>query len=224
MATNITEELDGGGNLLRTSRKAQTSTNPWPLTGTGGTYFYHADGLGSITSLTDGSGQLAASYVYDSFGNLTASTGAITNPFQYTGREFDSETGLYYYRARYYDPVIGRFLSEDPLGSNPEPNLYAYVNNSPVGSVDPSGLYTIDKSCQGKCLSMGGGGPNNPKQLPSQVSLEDLIRRGADDACSKLYTITDLKLRKCIQKSCNQGTIKCDCASSDGGSTPRCGS
>ena len=167
--------------------------------------------------MTDGSGQLAASYVYDSFGNLTASSGTITNPFQYTGREFDSESGLYYYRARYYDPVIGRFLSEDPLGSNPEPNLYAYVNNSPVGSVDPSGLYTIDKSCQGKCLSMGGGGPNNPKQLPSQVSLEDLIRRGADDACSKLYTITDLKLRKCIQKSCNQGTIKCDCASSDGG-------
>ena len=60
--------------------------------------------------LTDGSGQLATSYVYDSFGNLTASTGTITNPFQYTGREFDSETGLYYYRARYYDPSTGRFL------------------------------------------------------------------------------------------------------------------
>ena len=70
------------------------------MTGTAGTYFYHADGLGSITSLTDTTGNVAASYVYDSFGNLTASTGTITNPFQYTGREFDSETGLYYYRAQ----------------------------------------------------------------------------------------------------------------------------
>jgi RHS repeat-associated protein len=51
-------------------------------------------------------------YEYDSFGNLTISTGTVENPFRYTGRELDSETGLYYYRARYYDPTTGRFLSE----------------------------------------------------------------------------------------------------------------
>src|SRR5512146_2032922 len=77
--------------------------------------FYEADGLGSVTSLTDGSGQIAASYTYDSFGNVTASTGTLSNSFQYTGRELDSETGLYYYRARYYKPATGRFLSEDPV-------------------------------------------------------------------------------------------------------------
>ena len=123
-----------------TTRKDQVSTNPWRRPAAGGSYYYHPDGLGSITSLTDGSGQLADSYVYDSFGNLTASTGTITNPFQYTGREFDSETSLYYYRARYYDPMSGRFLSEDPirLGGG-DMNFYAYTYNHPTNFVDPAG-------------------------------------------------------------------------------------
>jgi YD repeat-containing protein len=107
---NITEELGGGGNLLAHYTQATGIDEPLAMTSTGGTYYYHPDGLGSITSLTNGSGQLANSYVYDSFGNLTASTGTVTNPFQYTGREFDSETGLSFYRARYYDPSSGRFL------------------------------------------------------------------------------------------------------------------
>jgi RHS repeat-associated protein len=104
------------------------------------TSYFHADGLGSVTSLTDGSGQLADSYVYDSFGNLTASTGTITNPFQYTGREYDPETGLYYYRARYFDPVIGRFISQDPVGFGAGLNFYAYVRGNPANLIDPSGL------------------------------------------------------------------------------------
>ena len=136
---NITEELDGGGNLVAHYTQGAGIDEPLALTGTGGTYFYHADGLGSITSLTDGSGQLAASYVYDSFGKLTASTGTIANPFQYTGREFDSETGLYYYRAGYYDPANGRFLSQDPIGFAAGVNFYVYVGNSPVRLIDPTG-------------------------------------------------------------------------------------
>ena len=129
-----------GGNLLAHYTQGAGIDEPLALTGTGGTYFYHADGLGSITSLTDGSGQLAASYVYDSFGNLTASTGTITNPFQYTGREFDSETGLYYYRARYYDPASGRFVSEDPVRFKGGMDFYRYVGNSPTDFIDPFGF------------------------------------------------------------------------------------
>ena len=68
------------------------------------TSYYQADALGSITSLSNGAGALAQTYTFDSFGNQTASSGSVTNPFQYTGREFDTETSLYYYRARYYDP------------------------------------------------------------------------------------------------------------------------
>jgi uncharacterized protein RhaS with RHS repeats len=77
----------------------------------GSTSYYEADGLGSITSLSNSGGTVAASYTYDSFGNMTASTGSTTNPLRYPAREFDSETNLYYYRARYYDPATGRFIS-----------------------------------------------------------------------------------------------------------------
>jgi RHS repeat-associated protein len=137
---NVTAELGAGGNLLAYYTHGADIDEPLGIAESGGTYYYHPDGLGSITSLTNGAGQLANSYVYDSFGNLTASTGTVTNPFQYTGREFDSETGLYYYRARYYDGVAGRFLSEDPIQFEGGDNFYAYVRNSPVMLVDPSGL------------------------------------------------------------------------------------
>jgi RHS repeat-associated protein len=137
---DITEELGGGGNLVAHFTQGVTIDEPLALTGSGGTYFYHADGLGSITSMTDTSGNLAASSVYDSFGKLAASTGTITNPFQYTGREFDSESGLYSYRARYYDPKAGRFISEDPVGFGAGDNFYRYVENNPTILIDPSGL------------------------------------------------------------------------------------
>ena len=74
------------------------------------------------------------------FGKLNASAGTLTNPLQYTGREFDQETGLNYYRARYYDPSAGRFLSEDPIGFNGGIDFYAYVANNPVIFTDPSRL------------------------------------------------------------------------------------
>ncbi len=107
-------------------------------------YYYHADRLGSIRLLTDHQGQVAAGYDYDAFGKHTTSQGAPPNPFTFTGREWDGATGLYYYRARYYAPDLGRFLSTDPLPPRlQEPldlNAYAYVRNNPLGFVDPLGL------------------------------------------------------------------------------------
>ena len=87
----------------------------------GKSYYYHADGLGSIVALSDNHGTTKASYTYDAFGNNAPPSpppppSSVTNPFRYTAREFDIESGLYYYRARYYDPAAGRFLSEDPIG------------------------------------------------------------------------------------------------------------
>src|SRR3989441_12698088 len=90
----------------------------------GAGYVYHADGLGSIGGLTDANGNIAAAYTYDSFGNLTGSTGTVTNPYRYTAREFDTETGIYYYRARYYLPGGGRVASEDTLGLVEGAHLY----------------------------------------------------------------------------------------------------
>lgn len=119
--------------------------------------YYMADALGSIVALADGdTGNVTTTYSYDAFGNVTIN-GSDENPFQYTGREND-ETGLYYYRARYYSSTLRRFISEDPIGMAAGLNYYAYVNNDPVNFVDPLGLYgTNDCSYYSKrCDEIGG--------------------------------------------------------------------
>jgi RHS repeat-associated protein len=110
------------------------------------TYYYHADGLGSITALTDKRGHVEQRYDYNSFGNLTQDGDNLDQPYTYTGREWDKETGLYYYRARYYDPMEGRFIGKDPLGiySNRYNNQYMYVENNAINKTDPTGLYGDD--------------------------------------------------------------------------------
>jgi RHS repeat-associated protein len=111
--------------------------------------YYHADGLGSIAAVTNASRAVAASYVYDSFGNTTMQTQIVVSPYGFTGREAASgdgaanPAGLYYYRARYYDPLWGRFLSEDPIHFGGGDNFYRYVGNSPASYTDPSGLYSL---------------------------------------------------------------------------------
>jgi RHS repeat-associated protein len=101
------------------------------------------DALGSTIALVDSSGNIAASYSYDPFGNTTASGTPNANEFQYTGRENEGN-GLYYYRARYYSPLLGRFVSQDPLGFLAGANFYAYLDNSPVNGTDPLGLHSTD--------------------------------------------------------------------------------
>ncbi|RII28372.1 MAG: hypothetical protein CXR31_00300 [Geobacter sp.] len=117
---------------------------PLALERSGLYYYYHADGLGSIAAISDQSANVVQSYLYSSFGNVTASTD-FRNSFAYTGREWDKETGLYYYRARYYDPMEGRFISKDPAGHNGGINLYGYVGQNPINYGDPSGLKPGDK-------------------------------------------------------------------------------
>jgi RHS repeat-associated protein len=98
------------------------------------------DRQGSVVDLVDEDGNVLNHFVYDSFGNRTGDT-TVEFRFGYTGRELDGETGLYFYRARYYDPANGRFISEDPLGFGAgDTNLYRYVGNSPTNATDPSGM------------------------------------------------------------------------------------
>lgn len=107
-------------------------------------YYYHADGLGSIITLTDKHGNEVRKYDYDSFGNMTQEQREFGQPYAYTGREWDRETGLYYYRARYYDPMEGRFIGKDPIGfAGGDVNLYGYVQNNPVNLIDPNGLIGV---------------------------------------------------------------------------------
>jgi len=167
---NINEELNASGNLGE--RYTHEPGIDEPLVGQRQPliFYYEADGLGSVTSLTDPTGAVAATYTYDSFGFMRESTGSATNWFRYTARQFDSSTALYYYRARYYDPMTGRFLSEDPIGFKGGINKYIYVRNDPVASNDPTGLLRdcdeehiqCFRSCWGKCppwpIRRGSGG------------------------------------------------------------------
>jgi RHS repeat-associated protein len=99
-----------------------------------GTAWYLTDHLGTVRDLAGAGGELIDHIDYDSFGSVVVETqAAYGDRFKFTGREFDAETGLYYYRARFYDPALGRFLSQDPIGiAAGDPNLYRYVNNRPV--------------------------------------------------------------------------------------------
>ncbi len=140
----IIEESDSSGNLLARYTDEPRWDGPLSMLRGGVTSYYEQDGLNSVGSLTNSSGALAETYTYDSFGKVTASTGALTNPFQYTAREFDPETGIYEYRARYYDQNAGGFLSEDPKQfAGGSANFYPYVRNRPVNLRDPEGEIPI---------------------------------------------------------------------------------
>ena len=106
----------------------------------GASYFYHVDGLGSTATITDAGQNIVQSYSYAAFGAPAAST-AFDQPYQFTGREFDAETGLNYHRARYLDLGTGRWLSRDPLGfAAGDVALTNYVGGNPGNFTDPSGL------------------------------------------------------------------------------------
>jgi len=120
--------------------------------------FFHTDGLGSATELSDATGAVAGARVYDAYGRIVQETGAaIAQPYAFTGREFDAESVLYYDRARYYDPATGRFLSEDPLGfAAGDANLYRYVFNNPINLRDPTGrIIPLLAIALGRCAAGG---------------------------------------------------------------------
>jgi RHS repeat-associated protein len=106
-------------------------------------YFYCYDSNGNVGQLIDSmSGTIAAHYEYDPYGNITVESGALAkeNPFCYSSKYFDQETGLLYYGYRYYDSKIGRWISRDPIGENGGQNLYAFVKNDPINKIDIYGL------------------------------------------------------------------------------------
>lgn len=134
-------EYDGTNTLQARYTHGPGIDEPLAVTKGRSTFFYHQDGLGSVTDLTDSAGVTAKSYSYDAYGNILESPGTVDQPYTYTGREFDSETGLSYYRARYYEPRIGRFPVKDPIGfKGGDTNLYGYVRQNPANRLDPWGL------------------------------------------------------------------------------------
>ncbi|MFA7062409.1 MAG: RHS repeat-associated core domain-containing protein, partial [Pedobacter sp.] len=134
---------------------------------------FHQDGLGSVVALSNATGGTDGTQRFDVWGNKLASTGTIP-VYGYTGREPD-ETGLVYYRARYYDPAIGRFTQRDPIGLKGGINQYAYVNGNPVNFVDPTGL--IFKGY-------------NQNELTSQISYVDEALKGSDAGTQSLTNMS----------------------------------
>jgi RHS repeat-associated protein len=151
---NLIEEANSSGTAVARYSQGLSIDEPLAMLRSSITSFYNADGLGSITSLGNAAGSLAQTYTFDSFGNQTASSGSLTNPFQYTAREADSETGLHYYRARYYDSIAGRFLSEDPIGFLGGAQFYRYTLNAPTKHRDPTGLKPGDRYDSAKVAAL----------------------------------------------------------------------
>ncbi|UQZ32242.1 hypothetical protein C2I18_00985 [Paenibacillus sp. PK3_47] len=106
-------------------------------------YYYLYNGHGDVVQIVNTSGAVVNNYTYDEWGNITSQVEGTSNSFKYTGEVYDAETGLYYLRARYYDPSMGRFLNEDTYEGqidNPlSQNLYTYVVNNPLIYSDPTG-------------------------------------------------------------------------------------
>jgi RHS repeat-associated protein len=172
---NFVAEYDGSNNLVASYVQSLGIDRPISTYRSGEMYWYHSDALGSIYQMTDSNETVARSYDYSAFGKIVSETGSLVNPFTYTAREWDTDSGLYYYRARYYDSSIGRFLSRDPFvhptggGAPARPNTafrilvgdagllkaagtdrpYIYVMSNPVNHADPLGL--SEAWCIAKC-------------------------------------------------------------------------
>jgi RHS repeat-associated protein len=133
-ATLSVRYLQGPG-VDQVLAQEKAGTTSWMLT----------DHLGTVRDLVNNAGSVVNHFTYDSFGKvLSATPGGVDTRYKFTGRELDAETGLYYYRARYFDANVGRFIGQDPIGfSAGDSNLYRYVGNSPVSNTDPSGLQVV---------------------------------------------------------------------------------
>jgi len=177
----VIAEYDGEGNLLRKFVYGPGIDEPVcmiDVADNNAVYYYQFDGLGSVAGLSDVSGNLVERYTYDVFGKVTIEDpdGAwlgqskVGNPYAFTARRYDHESGTYYYRAREYDPAIGRFMQVDPIGygyvvNRYGTNLYLYVINNPVLLIDPTGTDFCERVCTvviggaagGICFGFGGG-------------------------------------------------------------------
>ena len=127
-------------------------------------YYYHKDGIGSITELTDGSEIIRKNYGYNAYGKITKDSGSLNNPHLFVGYRYDNQSKLYYNRDRFYSSELGIFNRLDPLGQIDDLNMFCYVTNNPVNSIDPTGktnyqAYTSSPppSAKGKCTAEQAG-------------------------------------------------------------------
>src|SRR5262249_54044443 len=142
------EERNGSDTLTQQYVFGNYVDEPLVLDRGGQRYFYHQNTLYSTFALTDATQAIVEGYQYDAYGQQTVFgpnfssvigvTSAVGNPYMYTGQRFDAESGLYYYKSRYYSPSLGRFLSRD-ANRTVDINRYEYVSGRPTAQFDPYG-------------------------------------------------------------------------------------
>jgi RHS repeat-associated protein len=140
---NLIATADGSGNI---TAKYIYGKGLLALATPSGRYCYHFNGTASTIAITDMNQNIVNSYAYDPFGQILGQQETIPQPFKYVGQYgvMAEPNGLYYMRARYYDPSVGRFISEDPLGfGGGDVNLFAYTRNNPANRIDPLGLSDV---------------------------------------------------------------------------------
>jgi RHS repeat-associated protein len=180
----------------------------------GNTYYYHQNALWSVEAITDSTATPVERYSYDAYGFVTVTDGtgtpvpqnswgtphsAIGNPWMFTGQRLDEETGLYYYRARYYDPLKGRFLERDPVGPADNVNLYEYVSDNPVNAADPTGRCRREPCRDGNLQvawyispveEISYGGVDRVKRLAKELAeshVAGILRWKLNKDCSNRY-------------------------------------
>ncbi|MHB8633539.1 MAG: RHS repeat-associated core domain-containing protein [Thermoplasmatota archaeon] len=223
---NVIEERDGTNQVLRQYAFGDQVDDPLAIdhqTPAGWQrLYYEQDANGDVTALTNSNAAIVEGYLYEAYGkpvivtpgpngrvdwgndDVTATASAVDNPYLYTGQRYDADTGLYYYRARYYDSEAGQFLSRDPIGGWSDllnvGNAYGYVGENPVSLWDPYGLCggwcwfglgaVVVASVAATILTVGAAGPELAvadagiigAEVGSQIAVEGSLEAGAEVA------------------------------------------
>lgn len=196
----MTRTLWSGADELAETNQAGTILRRFVPSGTGamddrlamlsGTTisWFHTDHLGSVIAVSAANGRTTATAAYSLHGELASGVIPPGGVFGYTGRQFDPETGLYQYRARYYHPRLGQFLSTDPIGTQDDPNLYQYVGWDPVNATDPTGRCWWCGPAVIGGIAGGGVGAGveywKQRQAGGPIDWRRVRRKGADGAIS----------------------------------------